>query len=121
MPALNLIVQQYNYQPQETGYCSSDVQPVLPTKEELSMANQYNDQIPNYVFTSEGDGVIKDLSSDFSEQYYNNPPPSFTSMGGNVTLSKSQINTSQNISMTPNYLTGNYNAASNAPGYTPPI
>ena len=120
MPSLNLIVEQYNFQPQETGYCSSNVQPILPTEEEINMASQYNNQIPNYGFTSEG-GVIQDLPSNFNEQYYNAPPPSFTSMGGDISLDQSKIIQTQDINMKPTYMTGDYTAASNSPGYNPPI
>ena len=119
MPALNLVVQQYSYQPQETGYCSSEVQPVLPTKEELERASQYNNQIPNYGLTISG-GVIQDIPQ-FNEQNYNVPPPSFTSMAGDAVLNQNQINQNQNVNMTPTYMSGNVNAASNAPGYNPPI
>jgi hypothetical protein len=118
MPALNLVVEQYSYQPQETGYCSSDVQPVLPTQEELEKAKQFENQIPNYGLTSNG-GVIQDIP-EFNDQNYNTPPPGFTSMGSQYSLEQSQINTNPNVNMNPSYLTGNYNAASNSPNYMPP-
>ena len=41
-------------------------------------------------------------------------------MGSQYSLDENQINKNQNVNMTPNYLTGNYNAASNYPNYMPP-
>ena len=117
-PTLNLVVETFEYKPQDTGYCSVDVQPVLPTQEELEIAKQYENQVPNYGLTSNG-GVIQDIP-EFNEQNYNTPPPAFSSMGNNTVLEDSQINKNQNVNMTPNYLTGNYNAASNSPNYMPP-
>ena len=117
-PTLNLVVETFEYKPQDTGYCSVDVQPVLPTQEELERAKQYENQVPNYGLTSNG-GVIQDIP-EFNEQNYNTPPPAFSSMGNNTVLEDSQINKNQNVNMTPNYLTGNYNAASNYPNYMPP-
>jgi len=117
-PTLNLVVETFEYKPQDTGYCSVDVQPVLPTQEELEIAKQYENQVPNYGLTSNG-GVIQDIP-EFNEQNYNTPPPAFSSMGNNTVLEDSQINKNQNVNMTPNYLTGNYNSASNSPNYMPP-
>jgi len=117
-PTLNLVVETFEYKPQDTGYCSSDVQPVLPTQEELQQAEQYKNQVPNYGLTSNG-GVIQDIP-EFNDQNYNTPPPNFSSMGSQYSLDENQINKNQNVNMTPNYLTGNYNAASNYPNYMPP-
>ena len=42
-------------------------------------------------------------------------------MAGDAVLNQNQINQNQNVNMTPTYMSGNVNAASNAPGYNPPI
>ena len=111
MPTLNLVTQQYYYQPQETGYCSSDLQPILPTKEEIERAEQYSNQIPNYGITS-NNGVIQDIPQ-FMEQNYNDPPPAFTSIGGDIELNENQINQNININMVPSYINGNFDINNN--------
>ncbi len=111
MPALNLVTQQYYYQPQETGYCSSDLQPILPTKEEIERAEQYSNQIPDYGVTS-NNGVIQDIPQ-FIEQNYNDPPPAFTSIGGDIELNENQINQNININMVPSYINGNFDINNN--------
>ena len=55
--------------------------------------------IPHYGFSSVGGdaqiGVVQDLPN-FAECNYDQPPPSFTSLGGDVALSDSQINSTGN-------------------------
>ena len=111
MPQLNLVVQQYNYEPKNTGYCSKDVEPVLPTKEEIEQAEKYQDQIPNYGITS-NDGVIQDIPQ-FNEPDYNIPPPAFVSIGGNVDLNQNEINNNQNIPMSHDYIKGDFSGNNN--------
>ena len=107
MPQLNIIGQQYNYEPQNTGYCSNDVQPLLPTKEEIEQAEKYQDQIPNYGITSNG-GVIQDIPQ-FNDPNYNIPPPAFVSVGGDVNLNQNEIKPNQNIPMNHEYINGDFN------------
>ena len=111
MPQLNLVVQQFNYDPKNTGYCSVDVEPVLPTKEEIEQAEKYQDQIPNYGITSNS-GVIQDIPQ-FNNPNYNVPPPAYISIGGDVGLKKEQINRNQYIPMNQDYIKGDFNQNNN--------
>ena len=92
MPCLNLVTETFNYEVQNTGYCSSDYQVNLPTQEELESAQQYQSNIPQYGITSCGGdiGIVQDLPPTFQVNY-NLPPPNFTSIGGDVALSQDQI------------------------------
>lgn len=98
-PALNLTGTVMTYQPQDVGYCSADYQVNVPTQEELDKAKQYENMIPHYGFTSVGGdaqiGVVQDLPN-FAEVNYDQPPPSFSSLGGDIALSDSQINSTGN-------------------------
>ena len=98
-PALNLTGSVMTYDSQNVGYCSSDYQVNVPTQEELDKAKQYENMIPHYGFSSVGGdaqiGVVQDLPN-FAECNYDQPPPSFTSLGGDVALSDSQINSTGN-------------------------
>lgn len=93
-PALNLTGTLLTYEPNNVGYCSSNYQVQLPTQEELDKAKQYENSIPHYAFSSVGGdcnyGVVQDLPQ-FEEVNYNQPPPAFANLGGEVSLSESQI------------------------------
>ena len=104
-PALNLTGTMMTYQPADVGYCSSNYQATMPTAEELERAKQYDKMVPHYGFSSVGGdaqiGVVQDLP-DFNEANYNQPPPAFSSMGGDVVLSDSQMNQGINVNMNVN-------------------
>ncbi len=87
MPALNLVDKTLYYEPSNTGYCSSDYNIDLPTKEEIEQAEQYQDKIPKYGITSVGGeiGIIQDLPSSFN-QNYNIPPQVSISTDGDMNL-----------------------------------
>lgn len=108
VPQLNLISQQYSYEPTYYNYLNSDYQVKIPTEQELEMAQQYQSKIPDYHVSSSGNkfemGVIQDDPSYSS--YSSEPPPAFSSVGGNVGLSESQINAEGSLPSnfgTPNF------------------
>ena len=95
IPQINLITEQYKYEPNSYNYINKDTQLDLPTEEEIEMANKYKDKIPDYQISS-GDeqnkeGVIVD-NPNYS--YYNNnePPTIFKPVSGEFGLDQSQIN-----------------------------
>jgi hypothetical protein len=95
IPQINLITEQYKYEPNSYNYINKDTQLDLPTEEEIEMANKYKDKIPDYQISS-GDeqnkeGVILD-NPNYS--YYNNnePPTVFKPISGEFGLDQSQIN-----------------------------
>ena len=95
IPQINLITEQYKYEPNSYNYINKDTQLDLPTEEEIEMANKYKDKIPDYKISS-GDeqnkeGVILD-NPNYS--YYNNnePPTVFKPVSGEFGLDQSQIN-----------------------------
>lgn len=114
-PALNINDQMYSYDASDTGYCYSSANINVPTEEELQKAQQYSSQVPNYGITSVGGeingvqvGVVQDIPQ-FNECNYNEPPPSFASMGGNVALTQEQLKQEGNnyASAPPNGPDGN--------------
>ena len=95
VPQLNLINQQYNYEPEYYNYVNQDVNIDLPTQEELEKAGQYKDKIPDYQISS-GNGTIKagvivdnPNNSNFN---YNEPPTSFKAVSGEIGIKEDQIN-----------------------------
>ena len=56
-PYLNLITQQCIYDQSDFNYLNQDIQSILPHKEELEKAKQYENKIPIYII-SNGDGNI---------------------------------------------------------------
>ena len=54
MPSIKLPGQQFNYQRINTGFCSTDYQPNLPTEEQIKQAEKYKKYIPNYAIASNG-------------------------------------------------------------------
>ena len=95
VPQLNLIVQQYDYQPEYYNYINKDYQVKLPTQEELERAKQYQNKVPDYQLSSGGGqiqaGVIVD-NPGYSSYDANQPPAAFASVAGNVALDQNQIN-----------------------------
>ena len=138
-PALNLTGTLLTYEPNNVGYCSTDYQVQLPTQEELERAKQYENNVPHYGFSSVGGdsnyGVVQDLPQ-FAEVNYNQPPPAFASLGGEVSLSESQLvkptdssaqnlNPQGNVNMNMNMGDPNMNVQINVnpnmnQGYNPP-
>jgi hypothetical protein len=95
IPQLNLIDQQYSYKPESYNYINREAEVDLPTKEELERAEQYKDKIPDYRISSGNGqtqaGVIIDTPNN-SNYEYNEPPPIFKPVSGNVGLNEDQIN-----------------------------
>jgi hypothetical protein len=95
VPQLNLITEQYQYQPDTYNYLNPDSQVDLPTEEELELANKYKDKIPDYQISS-GDehtkeGVILD-NPNYSNYNNNEPPFAFKPVSGEIGLDQSQVN-----------------------------
>ena len=95
VPQLNLITQQYNYEPETYNYMNPEVNVDLPTKEELERAEQYKDKIPDYKISSGHGtiqaGVIVD-NPNYSNYENNEPPLSFKPVSGEIGLNQDQIN-----------------------------
>ena len=90
VPQLNLIEQQFTYQPTDYNYINKEnTQHDLPTEEELERAKQYESKIPNYQVDSNGGEVVDNPG--YSSYGNNEPPAAFSSLGGNVALDPSQI------------------------------
>ena len=94
-PQLNLITEQYKYEPESYNYINKESQLDLPTEEELELANRYKDKIPDYQISS-GDeqnkeGVIID-NPQYSTYDNNEPPMAFKQISGEIGLDRSQIN-----------------------------
>ena len=95
MPQLNLITQQYTYEPNNYNYINKESQLDLPTKEELEMAYKYKDKIPDYQISNGDDqnkeGVIID-NPNYSSYNENEPPTTFKPISGEIGLDESQVN-----------------------------
>ena len=95
VPQLNLIVNQYDYQPEYYNYLNKDYQVKLPTQEDLERAKQYQSKIPDYQLSSGGGqiqaGVIVD-NPGYSSYDATQPPAAFASVAGNVALDQNQVN-----------------------------
>ena len=95
VPQLNLITEQYKYQPDNYNYINPDSQLDLPTEEELLLAEKYKDKIPDYQISS-GDeqnkeGIILD-NPNYSSYNNNEPPLAFKPVSGEIGLDQSQVN-----------------------------
>ena len=99
VPQINIIINQYQYQPQDYNYINNQIDVQLPTQEELERAKQYQSKVPDYQISSGGGeihaGVIVDNPS-YSSFEANLPPPAFAAVGGNVALNENQINANGN-------------------------
>ena len=95
VPQLNLITQQYTYEPNNYNYINKESQLDLPTKEELEIAYKYKDKIPDYQISNGDDqnkeGVIID-NPNYSSYNENEPPTTFKPISGEIGLDESQVN-----------------------------
>ncbi len=95
VPQINLITQQYTYEPSYYNYLNTGFNVKVPTEEELERAKKYQKFVPDYqVSSSAGDvqaGVIIDNPS-YSSYNMSEPPPAFSQLGGNAALDASQVN-----------------------------
>ena len=57
IPQINLITEQYNFEPSDYNYLNQGVQVNLPTAEELEKAKQYQSKVPDYTLSSEGGNI----------------------------------------------------------------
>ena len=93
-PQLNLITEQFKYEPDNYNYINKDSQLDLPTEEELELAQKYQDKIPDYKISLGDDknkeGVIVD-NPNYSN-YNNEPPLAFKPISGEIGLDQSQVN-----------------------------
>ena len=132
VPQLNLITQQFQYEPQYYNHINQNYDLQLPTQEELEAAKQYQDKIPVYQVSSGGVqyqiGVIVE-NPGYSSYNPNEAPAEFAAVSGNVALAQDQICTSGGPP--PNYnqpgfqfnIAPNEQNDENAPGeigYVPP-
>ena len=134
VPQIDLISQQYQYDQQYYNYKNESYDVQLPTEEELAAASQYQNRVPDYQISSEGDfqqGVIIDKPGyDFNP---NEAPPEFAAVSGNVAIGQDQISTQGapppnfdqpgfKFSITPNEQTPNSNEGNSGGdiGYEPP-
>jgi len=95
VPQMNLVVQQYDYQPDYYNYLNQDYQVKLPTEEELEKAKQYQSYVPDYQISSGGGGIQAGVIIDnpgYSSFNQNEAPAAFASVGGDVALDPSQVN-----------------------------
>ena len=108
-PQINLINQQYNYNPNDYVFINPQYKVQEPTDEELRWAKRYEDKIPDYKISS-GNGQFQAgvVIDDQSYCSYNpeEPPPAFASYGCNVVLEKDQINT--NGDLPPGFIIPNW-------------
>ena len=106
IPQINLITQQYNYNPEDYNFINEKYQVQAPTAQELEMAKQYQNKVPNYQISSGNGqihaGVIID-DPNYCSFNAQEPPPAFANMGCNVALNKNQINTNGDLPPQYNY------------------
>ena len=133
IPQINLIKEQYNYEPSDYNYLNQDIQVNLPTAEELEKAEQYKSKVPDYTLSSGGGniqaGVIEDNPS-YSSFDNDLPPAEFASVAGNVALNANQVNAAGNapaefdkpgfeFNIAPS-APGGYSSSDHGQGYNPP-
>lgn len=93
-PQLNLITQEYKYEPEAYNYMNPEINIDLPTKEELERAGQYKDKIPDYQISS-GHGTIQAgviVDNPNYSNFENEPPQSFKPVAGEIGINYDQIN-----------------------------
>ena len=123
VPQLNLISQQYTYNPEDYNFINNNYTVQAPTKQELQMAKKYQDKIPDYKISSGGGkfhaGVIVDNPS-YTSYNPEEPPPAFSSMGADVELKDDEIKTDggvpygfENNNYQNNYVEGNVDFSNN--------
>ena len=95
VPQINLVVQQYDYQPEYYNYVNNEYKVDLPTQEELEKAKEYQNFVPDYQISSGGGnikaGVIIDNPA-YCSYNKNDAPPAFAQISGDVGLNQNQIN-----------------------------
>ncbi len=101
IPRINLIKSHINFDNNEYNYVNKDIVVRMPTKEEIEEAEKkYKGSVPEYEIYKEGEndkkriirtGTVKD-NPKFSSFNFNEPPPAFVSVAGNVGISLQQIN-----------------------------
>ena len=100
IPRVDLVAQQFTYEPTKYNYVNPNVHVNLPGEEELRQAEQYKDKIPDYKVSSGNGqfhaGVIID-KPEYSSSNYNDPPPEFVGYRGDVKIDKSLINPSGGV------------------------
>ena len=100
IPQINLITQQFTYEPSHYTYVNNNAKINLPTESELKQAEQYKDKIPDYKVSSANGqfhaGVIIDEPG-YSSSDYNQPPPAFAQYGGDREIDKKLINPSGGV------------------------
>ena len=97
VPQLDLISNQFQYSQDYYNYVNQNYNLQLPSQEELEVAKQYQNKVPDYqVSNSEGDLQSKVIidNPEYSSYNLNEAPPGFAAIGGDVALSQSQINES---------------------------
>ena len=68
MPQIKLPEQQFNYQKNDTGFCSTNFQPKLPSEEEIKQAEQYQKYIP--IYTIDPNGCVEQKNENFSYETF---------------------------------------------------
>ena len=94
-PRLDLINQQFTYSNEYYNYINKDYNPKLPTEEEIRIAEQYKQYIPDYKISSGGGQIHAGVVLDDPKCSNNNlspPQPAFSSSRMNVPINRNQIN-----------------------------
>ena len=68
MPIIKSPEQQFNYQKTDTGFCSTNFQPKLPSEEEIKQAEQYQKYIPIYNIAP--NGCVEQKNENFSYETF---------------------------------------------------
>lgn len=68
MPLIKLPGQQFNYQKIDTGFCSTNFQPKLPSEEEIKQAEKYQKYIP--IYTIAPNGCVEQKNENFSYETF---------------------------------------------------
>lgn len=116
-PALNLVLNNFTYTAQETGYTNTDYKCDLPTEEELKQAEQYNSFIPQYQVSSVGGQMVVQDIPQLEKVNYNSPPQKFEQYAG-VALNQDQIKPNYNVQNTLSSQGSDSNLISGQIGYT---
>ena len=96
IPQINVISQQYNYNPEDYNFLNDKYKVRKPTIKELRKATKYQNKVPDYKISSGNGkfhaGVIIDNPS-YSSYDKREPPRAFAGKGCDVELEKDEINT----------------------------
>lgn len=94
-PQLNLITQKLNYESIYYNYLNQGFEVKNPTEKDFDNAKVYARNIPDYKISTGSNGLKIGVILDdekFSNQDYNEPPPAFATLPGDVALRKIQVN-----------------------------